>query len=106
MRELHVRLQAPQQYTTPAGLLLLAYKDSENTCPDGLGKNPVMAKCHAYRDLSVDGARIPAMRLRQIARGGGQSKSVHGDGGRFANSRFYRPSGEYKSDRECSRGRY
>jgi hypothetical protein len=40
------------------------------------------------RDLSVDGAKILVMRLRQVGRVGRQTKWVDGDGGSLANGRF------------------
>jgi len=48
----------------------------------------------------VDGFKILVVRLRQIGRGAGQSKWVHGNGRSFANGRFNPPSGDYKSDCE------
>jgi hypothetical protein len=39
-------------------------------------------------DLLVDGAKILVVRLREIGRGGRQSKWVYGNGGSFANGRF------------------
>ena len=40
------------------------------------------------RDLSVDGAKILVMRLRQIGRGAHQTERVNGDVGGFADGRF------------------
>jgi hypothetical protein len=40
------------------------------------------------QNLSVDGAKILVMRLRQIARGGHQAEWVHGNVGGFSDGRL------------------
>ena len=49
---------------------------------------PGQASARVNRDLSVDGAKILVMRLREIGRGRRQAEWVNGNGGGFADGRF------------------
>jgi hypothetical protein len=68
-------------------------------CPDRWKENAIRASpCVAV--MSVDGAKILVVRLREIGRVGHHTKWINGDAGSFADGRFDPPGGDYKSDCE------
>jgi hypothetical protein len=87
--------------TTPAWFVMSSVSlTATKRCPGRWEETDQGKSSLRNRALSVDGAKILVMRLRQIGRVARQSKWIYGNGRSFPNGWFNPPTGDYKSDCE------